>query len=99
MEGTDFRRADIDLSGPAGGGDGAVDTVTVNGTAGRDHVAVRADGTSVDVKGLRVTDHVTGAEPTDKLQVNTLEGKDRINVDPAAQALIQVGFDLGADQF
>src|SRR5262245_51078630 len=33
MTGTDFKLADVDLQGPAGGGDGAVDTVTVNGTA------------------------------------------------------------------
>ena len=99
MTGTDFRRADIDLSGPAGGGDGSLDAVTVTGSDARDAVKVRADGTRVDVTGLRVADHISGAEPTDKLQVNTGDGKDRVNVDPAAQALIQVGIDLGADQF
>ena len=98
MTGTDFRQADIDLSGPAGGGDGAADAVTVKGTAGRDHVAVRADGSRVDVSGLQVEDHLVGAEPTDELQVDTLDGDDRVDVDPAARALIQVGVDLGLGQ-
>ena len=38
MSGTDFRVADVDLSAPTGGGDGAADIVTVNGTQNADHV-------------------------------------------------------------
>src|SRR6185436_12025079 len=36
LSGTDLTRVDLDLRGPNGGGDGAADTVTVNGTQGAD---------------------------------------------------------------
>jgi len=44
----------IDLSGPSGSGqgDGAADSVTVNGTAGRDSISVATIGASVVVNGL-----------------------------------------------
>ena len=35
LSGTDVTQVDLDLRGPAGGGDGAADTVTVNGHPGR----------------------------------------------------------------
>jgi hypothetical protein len=38
LSGTDLKRIDLDLRGPNGGGDGAADTVTVNGTQGDDVV-------------------------------------------------------------
>jgi hypothetical protein len=98
MRGTDFRLANVDLSGPAGGGDGAVDTVTVNGTDRRDDVDVRARRGAVEVDGLQTTVRIPGSEPTDHLQVNTLGGNDRVDVDQAARNLIDVIFDLGTGQ-
>ena len=41
LTGTDVTRIDLDLRGPNGGGDGAADTVTVNGTQGDDVVRRR----------------------------------------------------------
>ena len=41
LTGTDVTRIDLDLRGPNGGGDGAADTVTVNGTQGADVVRRR----------------------------------------------------------
>ena len=98
MTGTDFRQADIDLSGPAGGGDGQTDTVTVNGTDRRDHIDIDADGQVVEVDGLQTTVDVTSAEPGDHLQVNALGGNDDVDVDPAAQNLMDVQVDLGSGQ-
>jgi hypothetical protein len=98
MSGTDFRRADVDLQGPTGGGDGAVDTVTVNGTERRDEVDVEADGGVVEVEGLRTTVALVGAEPTDRLLVDTLGGNDDVDVERAARDLVEVLVDLGAGQ-
>jgi RTX calcium-binding nonapeptide repeat (4 copies) len=98
MSGTDFRQADVDLQGPAGGGDGAADTVTVNGTERRDEVDVEADGDVVEVEGLRTTVTLVGAEPTDVLRVDTRGGNDDVDVERAAEDLVQVLVDLGAGQ-
>jgi Ca2+-binding RTX toxin-like protein len=97
MSGTDFGRADIDLQGPAGGGDGAVDLVTVSGTGGPDDVVVRLHNGAIKVDGLQVRTSIIGQEPTDRLQVNTLAGDDDVTVAPDAAAAIAVAVDLGAD--
>jgi hypothetical protein len=94
MSGTDMRRADIDL----GGADGAVDVLTVDGTAHDDRVRVVTDGASVDVRGLNSLTHITGSEATDKLQINTLDGNDRVRVDGTVFGLISPSADLGAGQ-
>ena len=96
MTGTDVSRADVDLSGPAGGADGAADTVTVNGTEQDDNIHVTAAGTGVMVRGLRATTLVSGSEPIDKLQVDTLTGNDKITVSPGVSALIDVTVHLGS---
>ena len=49
LTGTDTKLVAIDLSSPAGSGqgDGAADAVLVNGTAGNDHVSIVSNGSSV----------------------------------------------------
>ena len=98
MRGTDVRQADVDLAGPAGGGDGATDVVTVNGTERRERIDVTAADGRVDVDGLQTSVDITASEPTDLLQVNALGGDDDVDVDPAAFALIDVAVDLGTGQ-
>jgi hypothetical protein len=98
MSGTDFRRADVDLSAPTGAADGAADIVTVNGTEQADNIHVKAAGDRVAVDGLQTETVVAGGEPMDQLQVNALGGDDKVNVDPAAAALIGVAVDLGSGQ-
>src|SRR5262249_35943878 len=98
MRGTTMKEANLDLAGPAGGGDGAADTITVDGTARADNVNVTANNGAVDVTGLRVQTHITSPEVADHLQVNTNDGNDRVQVDPAVNALIGVNVDLGAGQ-
>jgi len=90
MSGTDFKLANVDLQGAAGGGDGAVDTVTVNGTEAADAINVAPGGVGVQVSGLKTTTGIAGSEPTDQLVVNGLGGTDTITVDPATNALIGV---------
>jgi RTX calcium-binding nonapeptide repeat (4 copies) len=98
MTGTDFRQADIDLSGSTGGGDGAADLVTVNGTDRADNITVATDGARVDVTGGRTDTTITGAETIDQLQVNGQGGNDTVDVDADVNAVIGVAVDLGAGQ-
>jgi len=98
MRGTDIRQADIDLSGPTGGGDTAADTVTVTGTERADRIDVGASGQVVEVDGLRAAVDVAGGEIADRLQVNALGGNDDVDVDQAALAIMTVAVDLGLGQ-
>lgn len=98
MSGTDFRRADVDLSAIAGGGDAAADTVTINGTEYGDEVEVAADGARVEVEGLQTKVRITGSETIDRLQINGLGGDDEVDVDDDVDELIGVAVDLGSGQ-
>jgi RTX calcium-binding nonapeptide repeat (4 copies) len=100
LAGTDMHEARIDLSavGNGGAGDGAVDSVTVNGTGRDDDVDVAPSGAGVVVSGLHATTNITGNEPADHLQVNTLDGNDTVTVDPGTVAVISVTTDLGPGQ-
>jgi len=90
MGGTDFRQADVDLSGPAGGPDGQPDVVTVNGTEQTDRIDVGTDGAQVTVDGLKPSIALKGSEQADQLQINTLGGNDDVDVAPGVEALIAV---------
>ncbi len=95
MKGTDFREADLDLGGP----DNQADIVTVKGTAKADRMTVQAQGGTVDVDGLRTETRIAASEPAlDQLQVDTGEGDDRVDVDPAVSTLIGTAVDLGPGQ-
>jgi len=98
MSGTDFRRADVDLSAPTGAADGVADSVTVRGTDQADNIHIQAAGDRVTVHGLRTETVVTGSEPIDRLQVDALGGDDKVDVDPAVSALISIGVELGTGQ-
>ena len=52
LSGTDLTQAGLDLRGPNGGGDGAADTVTVNGTNGDDVFGAAGDAGGINVFGL-----------------------------------------------
>ncbi|MBR0716797.1 calcium-binding protein [Bradyrhizobium liaoningense] len=81
LTGTGVQRVTIDLAGTPGGtgADGAADVVTINGTAGEDHINLVSSGNSVLVNGLseQVTVANVGAE--DSMVVNGLAGNDVIN--------------------
>ena len=93
VSGTDLRRVDVDLASALGGstGDGLADTVAVNGTKGDDSITAVADGSAVEVRGLAAVVRVTHADPTsDNLVIDRVAGADKVAVDPAVNALIQV---------
>jgi len=90
MTGTDVQLANVDLSGPAGGPDGAEDLVTVNGSARSEAIAATAAGNGIEVTGLKTTTAIAGSETADRLVINGQAGNDTIDVDPAVNALITV---------
>ena len=96
MSGTDFRQADVDLSGPAGGGDGEADIVTVNGTdrsrpdRRRDR---RREGRRRGLGGPRCGS--PAARPR-IAQVNSLGGNDDVDNEQGCCPISVTDFGLGA---
>jgi Ca2+-binding RTX toxin-like protein len=97
LTGTYVRRANIDLS-VGGVGDGQPDVVTVEGTATADQVNVTESDGRVAVAGPTIDSRLSAPELIDRLQVNTRDGNDTVDVDAAARGLIEVAVDLGAGQ-
>ena len=79
LSGTDVTHIGLDLRGPNGGGDGATDTVTVNGTNGADVFGVAGDAGGVTVFGLQAGVNIFFADGDDRLTLNGLGGDDVIN--------------------
>ena len=98
LEGTSIRHANVDLSAAGGGGDQQADVVTVNGTNHADQVDVATQGSQINVAGLKSETRISGSETIDHLQVNTLDGNDKVTTDPNVTALIGLGVDLGFGQ-
>lgn len=98
LAGTAVTNVDLALAGFDGAGDAAADSVTVRGTGFDDAVDVAADGADVTVAGLAAGVRISGAEPADSLQVNTVGGNDTVNVSDAARALMGIDVDLGTGQ-
>ena len=78
LTGSGVKQVAIDL-GSQGAGDGQPDTVTVNGTAGNDHINVTASGTVVTVSGLPAQVSVDHGEAGDLLTINGGAGNDTID--------------------
>lgn len=80
LTGTDVTRVDLDLRGPNGGGDGAADSVTVNGTNGDDLFGANGDSGGVAVFGLAAKVNVFFPEAAnDRLTLNALGGNDKVD--------------------
>ena len=99
LTGTDLKNVSVDMSGFGGVGDGAADTVVVDGTGGPDRVHASAFGSVVTVDGLSAKTLITGAEPAnDALAIITGAGDDNVVVDPTVNALLTPIIDLGTDE-
>jgi predicted lipoprotein with Yx(FWY)xxD motif len=98
LSGTDVGSVNVDLAGSFGGttGDGQVDRVVVNGTAGADAIKVGGDNSGVTVSGLRAQVAIQHQEPTDQLAVNGLAGADSIDASALAAGAIALTLDGGA---
>jgi Ca2+-binding RTX toxin-like protein len=98
LTGTDVQQVAVDLAGVAGSGigDGAADTVTVNGTGGGDQINVANNGSSILVTGLPAQVSIDGAEAAnDSLMVKGLGGNDTINAATLAGGHIKLAIDGG----
>jgi Ca2+-binding RTX toxin-like protein len=97
LTGSGVKQVAIDLAATGGTGDGQPDTVTVNGTAGDNHISIVNSGASVVVKGLSARVTIDGAEASnDTLVVNGLDGNDTINASALSPGLINLTIDGGA---
>ena len=91
LSGTDLTKAGLDLRGPNGGGDGAADTVTVNGTQGGDVFGAAGNAGGVNVSGLHTAVNVVFQEQAnDRLTLNGLGGDDNVNASLLAADAIQL---------
>ena len=102
LTGTDVTQIGLDLRGPNGGGDGAADTVTVNGTQGADAFGAAGDAGGVNVFGLQAAVNIFSQEQAnDRLVLNGLGGDDVINATALEADGIQLTMNggLGADVF
>jgi Ca2+-binding RTX toxin-like protein len=80
LSGTDVTNISLDLRGPNGGGDGAADSVTVNGTNGDDVFGAAGDAGGVSVFGLHTKVNIFHQEQAnDRLTLNALGGNDVID--------------------
>jgi Ca2+-binding RTX toxin-like protein len=101
LTGTGVTKANIDLAGAIGGGagDGAADTIAVNGTNGPDNIAVAANGGVVDVTGLFTAIGISHPElANDLLAIDGLGGDDNVVIGDGVAGLIQTVVDLGDDE-
>jgi Ca2+-binding RTX toxin-like protein len=98
LSGTDLLRGgvNVDLAGSAGGGDGAVDTVTVNGAAGNEIITVFSNPGVVGINGSSVPVTIFNAESGDQLVVNGGAGNDTIDASRFPLSAITLTIDGGA---
>ncbi|UGX98871.1 calcium-binding protein [Bradyrhizobium barranii subsp. barranii] len=88
LSGTGVKQVLVDLGAVPGGtqGDGAADTVTVNGTNGGQHIEVTSNGTTVT--GLPEVVTIANAEAAnDRLVIQALGGNDVIDASLLAAAI------------
>jgi Ca2+-binding RTX toxin-like protein len=96
LSGTDMTEVNTDLAAFGGGGDGAPDTVIVNGTNGDDVIVVVGDASSTSVLGLAARVNITGAEAAnDRLTISALNGDDVVDGSGLASGAIQLTADGG----
>ncbi|WP_076865758.1 beta strand repeat-containing protein [Bradyrhizobium mercantei] len=100
LSGTDVKHVTIDLEASGGGGDGAADTVTVDGTNNADQITVALVGANVVVSGLTADVTIIGQEgANDSLVINASGGDDTINASalPAGQLALTIDAGDGND--
>jgi Ca2+-binding RTX toxin-like protein len=95
LDGTDVEQVAIDLGTAGGVGDGAADTVTVNDTAGNDHIKIAVAGDQVTVNGLPAQVTIDHVETMDKLVVQGGAGDDVIDASSMPAAGMQFIVDGG----
>jgi Ca2+-binding RTX toxin-like protein len=99
LSGTDLTALNLDLSSAAGIGigDGASDTVIVNGTNGNDRIVVTGSAYSgVQIAGLAAVVNIAGSEADlDQLPINALAGADTVDASGLAAGAINLTLNGG----
>ena len=96
LTGTGVAVVDIDLRGPNGGGDGAADAVTVNGSIISDVIGVSGSGGAVSVTGLPGSVNIGGSDSaSDRLTISGGQGDDVMNASALAADSIQLTMNGG----
>lgn len=97
LAGTDVVEVNVDLAAAGGAGDGAADTLTVQGTNGDDVVLLVGDASGTSVLGLSAQVNITGAEfSIDRVVVNALDGDDVVEASGMAAGSLQLVVNGGA---
>ncbi len=80
LTGTDVTQVGIDLGAQPGtaGGDGAADTIVINGTNGNDAITVTNNNGVVTISGLAEEVTISNFEANDRIVINGLGGDDAI---------------------
>ena len=92
LTGTDVNSVTVDLAATLGGvaGDGQADRVVVNATNGEDTINVNGDAGGVKVSGLAAGIEILHSEAAnDRLELNTLAGRDTVDSGGLAAGAIQ----------
>jgi Ca2+-binding RTX toxin-like protein len=100
LSGTDVTRVNLDLSSPPGSGtgDGAADSVVVNGTAAADSIVVAGSASRISISGLPAVVQLAGSDGTlDGLTINSLAGADRIDASGLQAGAISLTLNGGDD--
>jgi Ca2+-binding RTX toxin-like protein len=96
LSGTDLTLINTGLAAAGGVGDGALDTVIVNGTSGDDVIFANGDANGTTILGLSTIVNITGAEAAnDRVIVNAGTGDDVVEASGLAAGAIQLTADGG----
>jgi Ca2+-binding RTX toxin-like protein len=78
LSGTDATKVDVNLAGTLGSsaGDGAADTIVIDGTNGDDVIQIVQNGSTVTVLGLATEVTISNFDIGDRLVINGLGGDD-----------------------
>jgi Ca2+-binding RTX toxin-like protein len=97
LTGTEATKVGIDLSNvQAGTGGGRSEVVTINGTAGDDHIILAGSAAQVDVTGLTAAVSIIGGESgLDNLIVNALGGADIVDASAVQAGAISLTLNGG----
>ncbi len=96
MSGTDLAEISLHLGGPDDAGDGAVDTITVNGTNNPDVFGAAESAGGVTVFGLHAAVEILFPEhPNDRLTLNALAGDDTVDASGLLANSIQLAINGG----
>ena len=96
VTGTDLSAVNLNLAARTGGGDGAGDSVIVNGTNGNNVVTVTGSAAKdVTASGLTATTRISGTDAGDTLTVKALAGDDVVDASGLAAGAVSLTVDGG----